>query len=54
VARRLDGSPYRPDDDQRGLLAAGSPALWRAVRAQLFDGDGDGGGSVGTGALGGR
>ncbi len=27
-AARLDGSPYRPDQDQLGLLAAASPALW--------------------------
>ena len=28
VATRLDGSPYRVDDDRTGLLAAASPALW--------------------------
>ena len=27
-AARLDGSPYRPDQDGTGLLAAASPALW--------------------------
>ena len=28
MATRLDGSPYRPDQDGTGLLAAASPALW--------------------------
>ncbi|MDH6140509.1 fructose-1,6-bisphosphatase/inositol monophosphatase family enzyme [Kitasatospora sp. GP30] len=31
VAQRLDGSPYRPDDDRTGLLVAADPACWTRV-----------------------
>ena len=34
---RLDGSPYRPADDRRGLLAAASRAAWDSARAALMD-----------------
>lgn len=40
VARRLDGAPYRPDQDGTGLLAAGSRELWEHVRARLLHGEG--------------
>lgn len=31
MAQRLDGSPYRPDDDRTGLLVAADPACWTRV-----------------------
>ena len=31
MVRRLDGSPYRVGDKRAGLLAAATPALWRAA-----------------------
>lgn len=31
VARRLDGSPYRPDDDRVGLLNAADAHTWQTV-----------------------
>lgn len=34
---RLDGTPYRIDDDKVGLLAAINPALWDRVAALLQD-----------------
>lgn len=34
---RLDGSPYRIDDDRVGLLAANSPALWEQAAGLLAD-----------------
>lgn len=34
---RLDGSPYRLDDEQVGLLAAVSPALWDEAARHLAD-----------------
>ena len=33
MAARIDGSPYRPDQDGTGLLAAASPALWDRLAA---------------------
>lgn len=35
VATRFDGSGYRVDDDQAGLLAAATPALWQAAFEQV-------------------
>ena len=32
----LDGSPYRPADNDRGLLIAPNDAVWHAVRDTLF------------------
>lgn len=32
-AARLDGSPYRPGDQRRGMLAAASPAMWDKAAA---------------------
>ncbi|GGK96213.1 inositol monophosphatase family protein [Mangrovihabitans endophyticus] len=32
----LDGSPYRPVDDDRGLLVAANPEIWRTARDTLF------------------
>jgi fructose-1,6-bisphosphatase/inositol monophosphatase family enzyme len=34
---RLDGSPYRVDDDRVGLLAATDPELWEHAAALLQD-----------------
>ena len=31
VARRLDGSAYRPDDDRLGLLNAADAGTWKSV-----------------------
>lgn len=36
VARRLDGSEYKPGDEQIGLLVAASDAVWHVVAARLF------------------
>lgn len=36
VCQRLDGTPYRVGDLQRGLLAAASPRLWGAAAEALF------------------
>jgi fructose-1,6-bisphosphatase/inositol monophosphatase family enzyme len=36
-AARLDGRPYRPSDDQRGLLIARDDTTWLTARAALFD-----------------
>jgi len=33
---RLDGSPYRPDQDRTGLLAASTPELWDQAAKLLF------------------
>jgi fructose-1,6-bisphosphatase/inositol monophosphatase family enzyme len=33
VATRLDGSPYRVDDQRTGLIAAATPALWDRFRS---------------------
>ena len=35
VATRFDGSPYRVDDDRRGLIAGATPALWQAAHDRL-------------------
>ncbi len=32
-AARLDGSPYRPGDQRKGMLAAASPAMWDTAAA---------------------
>ena len=34
-AARFDGSPYRVDDDRRGLIGAASPALWEALACRM-------------------
>ena len=34
-AAREDGSPYRVDDQRRGLIAAASPALWEALAGRM-------------------
>lgn len=34
-AARLDGSPYRVDEDRTGLIGAASPALWDELAARL-------------------
>jgi fructose-1,6-bisphosphatase/inositol monophosphatase family enzyme len=34
---RLDGTPYRLDDERVGLLAANSPSLWEQAAALLTD-----------------
>jgi len=34
-AARFDGSPYRVDDDRRGLIGAASPALWEALARRM-------------------
>ncbi|MGR6322283.1 inositol monophosphatase family protein [Micromonospora soli] len=38
VARRFDGTDYRPGDDGRGLLVAASGEIWDEVRSALLDG----------------
>jgi fructose-1,6-bisphosphatase/inositol monophosphatase family enzyme len=38
VVRRLDGTPYGPDEDGHGLLAAVSESAWEAVHAALLGG----------------
>jgi len=35
MAARADGSPYRVDEDRRGLIAAASPALWHGLAERL-------------------
>jgi fructose-1,6-bisphosphatase/inositol monophosphatase family enzyme len=35
VAWRLDGTPYRPGDDQSGLLVAQNQGVWDTVKATL-------------------
>lgn len=35
-AARLDGSPYRPGDQRRGMLAAASPAMWDKAAAIII------------------
>ena len=37
VARRHDGTPYRPDQRTSGLLVAAGEAAWATVRAELLD-----------------
>lgn len=34
-AARLDGSPYRPGDQRKGMLAAASPAMWDRAAAVI-------------------
>ncbi|MEU7895344.1 inositol monophosphatase family protein [Nonomuraea sp. NPDC049152] len=36
VARRPDGSPYRPADPRSGLLDAADETCWNTVRALLL------------------
>lgn len=36
VARHLDGTDYRPTDDQRGLLVAANEDIWQTVHGTLF------------------
>ncbi len=36
VALRLEGDPYRPDDERFGLLDSADEATWHAVRALLL------------------
>ncbi|GAA1117606.1 inositol monophosphatase family protein [Nocardiopsis metallicus] len=36
VALRLEGDPYRPDDDRVGLLNAADETSWRTVRSLLL------------------
>lgn len=33
---RPDGSPYRVDDDRKGMIAAASPAMWDRAAALLY------------------
>ena len=35
-AALLDGSPYRPGDQRRGMLAAASPAMWDKAAAIII------------------
>lgn len=35
VALRLEGDPYRPDQDRKGLLCAADPDTWRTARSLL-------------------
>lgn len=39
-ATRFDGSPYRVDDRQTGLIAAATPALWTRFREHYRGGEG--------------
>jgi fructose-1,6-bisphosphatase/inositol monophosphatase family enzyme len=39
VALHLDGSEYHPQNDERGLLVAPNPEIWRTVHSTLFPGD---------------
>jgi fructose-1,6-bisphosphatase/inositol monophosphatase family enzyme len=34
-AARVDGTPYRVDDNRRGMIAAASPALWDGLAARM-------------------
>ncbi len=34
-AARKDGSPYRVDEDRKGMIAAASPALWEELAARM-------------------
>ncbi|MDE1917391.1 MAG: inositol monophosphatase [Sphingomonadales bacterium] len=34
-AARFDGSPYRVDDDRKGLIGASSPALWEELAVRM-------------------
>jgi fructose-1,6-bisphosphatase/inositol monophosphatase family enzyme len=36
MAARLDGSPYRPGDQRKGMLAAASPAMWDKAAAIII------------------
>ena len=36
TVQRLDGSPYRADQDDHGLISAAGPAAWGATRAGLW------------------
>ena len=36
TVRHLDGSPYRPTDQRRGLLVAANDDIWRTVRDTLL------------------
>ena len=35
LAAREDGSPYRVDDQRRGMIAAASPALWEELAGRM-------------------
>lgn len=35
MAARMDGSPYRVDEDRTGLIGAASPALWHELAARM-------------------
>jgi fructose-1,6-bisphosphatase/inositol monophosphatase family enzyme len=37
VARRYDGTPYRPADSQTGLLVAANEAVWEQARRALLE-----------------
>lgn len=37
IATRFDGSPYRVDDNRRGLIAAATPEIWQAASQILAD-----------------
>ena len=37
VARRLDGSPYRPHQSTDGLLVAAGEEVWATVRRDLLE-----------------
>ena len=34
-AARFDGTPYRVDEDRKGLIGAASPALWDELAARM-------------------
>jgi hypothetical protein len=34
--KHLDGGPYRPADEQRGLLVAANDDIWQDVRRTLL------------------
>jgi fructose-1,6-bisphosphatase/inositol monophosphatase family enzyme len=36
-AARIDGSPYRVDEDRQGMIGAASPALWNELAARMQD-----------------
>ncbi|NOW47005.1 fructose-1,6-bisphosphatase/inositol monophosphatase family enzyme [Novosphingobium sp. SG751A] len=36
-AARFDGTPYRVDEDRRGLIGASSPALWDELAARMAE-----------------
>lgn len=36
-AARFDGSPYRVNEDRKGLIGASSPALWEELAARVAE-----------------